>query len=180
MSTFFRNFASQLIREGSLEIEEPSGERFLVGDGAGTGPAPLVRIADEGVKTALLRDPAMGFGELFMDGRIDVARGSIYDVIAIASRNMMRGGGPRWVEFLQKTRLAIQRWMQNTMQRAAANAAHHYDIGNELYGLFLDADRQYSCAYFEAPDADLDTAQRAKQRRIAAKLLLKPGDRVLD
>ena len=83
--------------------------------------------------------------------RIDVARGSIYDVIAIASRNMMRGGGPRWVEFLQKTRLAIQRWMQNTMQRSAANAAHHYDIGNELYGLFLDADRQYSCAYFETP-----------------------------
>lgn len=178
MNTFFRSFASQLIREGSLEIEEPSGERYVVGDGAGA--IPLVRIADEGVKTALLRDPEMAFGELFMDGRIDVIRGSIYDVIAIASSNMMRGGGPRWVEVLQKTRLAIQRWMRNTMQRSAANAAHHYDIGNELYGLFLDADRQYSCAYFETPEADLDAAQRAKRRRIAAKLLLKPGDRVLD
>jgi cyclopropane-fatty-acyl-phospholipid synthase len=178
MSTIFRDFASKLIRVGSLEIEEPSGERFFVGDGA--GPAPLVKIADEGVKTALLRDPELAFGELYMDGRIDVARGSIYDVITLASRNMMRGGGPRWVEVLQKTRLALQRWVQNTMPRAAANAAHHYDIGNEFYGLFLDADRQYSCAYFETPDAGLDDAQRAKQRHIAAKLLLKPGARVLD
>jgi cyclopropane-fatty-acyl-phospholipid synthase len=178
MSSFFRNFASKLVRVGSLEIEEPNGERFFVGDG--TGSAPLVKIADEGVKTALLRDPEMAFGELFMDGRIDVKRGSIYDVICIVSRNMMRGGGPRWIEFLQKSRLAIQRWMQNTMQRAAANAAHHYDIGNEFYGLFLDADRQYSCAYFETPDASLDAAQRAKLRHIAAKLMPAPGDRVLD
>jgi cyclopropane-fatty-acyl-phospholipid synthase len=178
MSTIFHNFASQLIRVGSLEIEEPDGERYLVGDGSGI--APLVKIADEGVKTALLRDPEMAFGELFMEGRIDVTRGSIYDVIAIASRNMMRGGGPRWVGILQKTRLAIQRWMRNTTQRAAANAAHHYDIGNELYGLFLDADRQYSCAYFETPETGLDAAQRAKLRHIAAKLLLEPGQRVLD
>jgi cyclopropane-fatty-acyl-phospholipid synthase len=70
--------------------------------------------------------------------------------------------------------------VRNTAQRAAAYAAHHYDVGNELYGLFLDADRQYSCAYFETPKADLDTAQRAKRRLVAAKLLLKPGDRVLD
>ncbi len=178
MSSFFRNFASQLIRVGSIEIEEPGGERFFVGDGAES--APLVKIADEGVKTALLRDPEMAFGELFMDGRIDVRRGSIYDVLTVVSRNMARGGGSRWVEFLQKTRLAVQRWMQNTMQRAAANVAHHYDIGNELYGLFLDSDRQYSCAYFETPDASLDAAQAAKRRHIAAKLLLRPGDRVLD
>ena len=178
MSSFFRNFASKLVRVGSLEIEEPNGERFFVGDG--TGSAPLVKIADEGVKTALLRDPEMAFGELFMDGRIDVKRGSIYDVICIVSRNMMRGGGPRWIEFLQKSRLAIQRWMQNTMQRAAANAAHHSDNGNEFYGLVLDADRQYSCAYFETPDASLDAAQRAKLRHIAAKLMPAPGDRVLD
>ncbi len=178
MNTLFRKFTSQLIREGALEIEEPDGERYIIGGGAGA--PPLVKIRDEGVKTALLRDPELAFGELFMDGRIEVLRGSIYDVIAVASRNMIRGGGPRWVEILQKTRLTIQRWMRNTMQRSAANVAHHYDIGNELYGLFLDANRQYSCAYFETPDADLDTAQRAKQRHIAAKLLLKPGHSVLD
>jgi cyclopropane-fatty-acyl-phospholipid synthase len=178
MSTLFQNFAAKLIRVGSIEIEEPDGARFTVGDGAGS--APLVKIADEGVKTALLRDPEMAFGDLFMDRRIDVKRGSIYDVLAIVSSNMVRGGGPRWVEFLQKSRLAVQRWMQNTMQRSAANVSHHYDIGNELYGLFLDADRQYSCAYFETPDAGLDAAQAAKRRHIAAKLLINPGDRVLD
>ena len=178
MSTLFQNFAAKLIRVGSIEIEEPDGARFTVGDGAGA--APLVKIADEGVKTTLLRDPEMAFGDLYMDRRIDVKRGSIYDVLAIVSSNMMRGGGPRWVEFLQKTRLAAQRWMQNTMRRSAANVSHHYDIGNELYGLFLDADRQYSCAYFETPDAGLDAAQAAKRRHIAAKLLINPGDRVLD
>jgi len=178
MSTFFRKFAAQLIRVGSIEIEEPGGERFIVGDGVGA--APLVKIADEGVKTALLRDPEMAFGDLFMDRRIDVQRGSIYDVLAIVSRNMARGGGSRWVELLSRSRLAVQRWMQNTLQRSAANVAHHYDIGNELYGLFLDDDRQYSCAYFETPDASLDAAQAAKRRHIAAKLLLRPGDRVLD
>jgi cyclopropane-fatty-acyl-phospholipid synthase len=178
MSTFFRKFAAQLIRVGSIEIEEPGGGRFIVGDGVGV--APLVKIADEGVKTALLRDPEMAFGDLFMDRRIDVQRGSIYDVLAIVSRNMARGGGSRWVELLSRSRLAVQRWMQNTLQRSAANVAHHYDIGNELYGLFLDDDRQYSCAYFETPDASLDAAQGAKRRHIAAKLLLRPGDRVLD
>jgi cyclopropane-fatty-acyl-phospholipid synthase len=178
MSTFFRKFTAQLISVGSIEIEEPNGERFIVGDGAGA--APLVKIADEGVKTALLRDPEMAFGDLFMDRRIDVLRGSIYDVLAIVSSNMVRGGGSRWVDLLQKSRLAVQRWMQNSLQRSAANVAHHYDIGNKLYSLFLDDDRQYSCAYFETPDADLDAAQAAKRRHIAAKLLLRPGDRVLD
>ena len=173
MSTFFRKFAAQLIRVGSIEIEEPGGERFIVGDGA--GDAPLVKIADEGVKTALLRDPEMAFGDLFMDRRIDVQRGSIYDVLAIVSRNMARGGGPRWVEFLSRSRLAVQRWMQNTLQRSAANVAHHYDIGNELYGLFLDDDRQYSCAYFETPDASLDAAQAAKRRHIAAEIAASAG-----
>ena len=117
MSTLFQNFAAKLIRVGSIEVEGPDGRRFTVGDGAGA--APLVKIADEGVKTALLRDPEMAFGDLYMDGRIDVRRGSIYDVLAIVMRNMARGGGPRWIEYLQKSRLAVQRWMQNTMPRSA-------------------------------------------------------------
>jgi cyclopropane-fatty-acyl-phospholipid synthase len=178
MSTLFRKFASQLVREGALEIEEPNGERFLVGDG--TPQPPLVKIMDEGVKSALLRDPELTFGELYTDSRIQVLRGSIYDVIAVAMRNMAQGAGSGWVQVLQKARLAVQQWVRNTTRRSATNAAHHYDIGNALYDLFLDANRQYSCAYFETPDAGLDAAQRAKQRHIAAKLLIEPGNRVLD
>jgi len=96
MSTLFRKFAVRLVREGTLEIEEPNGERFLVGDG--TGEPPLVKIADERVKTALLRDPELAFGELYMDGRITVLRGSIYDVIAVAMHNMAQGAGSGWVQ----------------------------------------------------------------------------------
>src|SRR5579883_247951 len=179
MGTLFRKFLAQLIRVGAIEIEEPDGTRYTVGS-AQTQPPPLVRIEDEGVKAELLRDPELAFGELYMEGRIVVLRGSIYDVIAVAMRNMAQGGGSRWVELLQETRLAIQKLFRSTLRRASANVAHHYDIGNDLYRLFLDSDWQYSCAYFETDDADLDTAQRAKQRHIAAKLLIEPGHRVLD
>lgn len=117
MSTLFRKFASQLVREGALEIEEPNGERFLVGDG--TPQPPLVKIMDEGVKSALLRDPELTFGELYTDGRIQVLRGSIYDVITVAVRNMAQGAGSGWVQVLQKARLAVQQWMRNTTRRAA-------------------------------------------------------------
>jgi cyclopropane-fatty-acyl-phospholipid synthase len=68
----------------------------------------------------------------------------------------------------------------NARGRAKNNVAHHYDLDGRLYFLFLDADKQYSCAYFEKPDATLDDAQLAKKRRIAARLLVRPGDRVLD
>jgi cyclopropane-fatty-acyl-phospholipid synthase len=68
----------------------------------------------------------------------------------------------------------------NARSRARNNVAHHYDLDGRLYSLFLDSDKQYSCAYFETPDMALDDAQLAKKRHIAAKLLIRPGDRVLD
>jgi cyclopropane-fatty-acyl-phospholipid synthase len=74
-----------------------------------------------------------------------------------------------------------RRWIQfNPRRRSRENVAHHYDLDGRLYSLFLDADRQYSCAYFETPDQSLDDAQLAKKRHLAAKLLLKPNQHVLD
>ena len=178
MSEYFRRFAAKLIRQGAIEIEEPDGRRYVLGDGAGT--PPLVKFVDDRAQGALLRDPELAFGELFMDGRILVLRGTIYDVLAIILSNLDQAGNPPWLAFLQRVRHMVQRWFSNTMPRAQANVAHHYDLGNALYALFLDDDWQYSCAYFETMDVDIDAAQLAKKRHIAAKLLLKPGHSVLD
>ena len=175
---YFRRFAAKLIRQGTIEIEEPDGRRYVLGDGTGT--APLVKFCDDKVKSALLRDPELAFGELFMDGRLLVTRGTIYDVLAIVLGNLAQVRNLRWLEFMRRARGTVQRWLSNNLRRAQANVAHHYDIGNSLYALFLDADWQYSCAYFETEDADLDTAQLAKKRHLAAKLQLEPGQKVLD
>ena len=115
-----------------------------------------------------------------MDGRILVLRGTLYDVLAIVMSNLEQAGSSRWIAVLRRMRHAVQRWHYNTLRRSQANVAHHYDLGNALYALFLDDDWQYSCAYFETMEADLNTAQFAKKQHIAAKLLLEPGNRVLE
>jgi cyclopropane-fatty-acyl-phospholipid synthase len=116
-----------------------------------------------------------------MNGRIVVDEGSIYDVIEIGSVNMDRLGGSRWGWLASRVELLLRRIHQyNPIPRARRNVAHHYDLSSELYRLFLDADRQYSCAYFPTASTSLDEAQLLKKRHLAAKLLLRPGQRVLD
>jgi cyclopropane-fatty-acyl-phospholipid synthase len=116
-----------------------------------------------------------------MDGRVKVERGTLYDVLAIASRNVPQLGQFSWVRGIEMFRSALAKLRtRNNLLRARRNVSHHYDLDRRLYELFLDSDRQYSCAYFEHPSAGLDEAQLAKKRHIAAKLIIEPGDRVLD
>ncbi len=179
MNKIFRSFLSSLIAFGSVEVETASGERFRLGDGSGDGVK--IRFTDRAAQWALLRNPALRFGELYMDGRIKLERGTIYDALAIAARNADRFSQFSWLRAFEKLRSTLRRLgMHNTRLRARRNAAHHYDLDSRLYDLFLDADRQYSCAYFENPSVGLDEAQLAKKRHIAAKLLIEPGNRVLD
>ncbi|HLH12792.1 MAG TPA: cyclopropane-fatty-acyl-phospholipid synthase family protein [Methylovirgula sp.] len=179
MDQIFRSFISGLIKTGSLEIETASGQRFRVGDGSGENVR--IRFADRAAEWALMRDPGLRFGELYMDGRVTVEEGSIYDVLAIASRNVARFYQFPWLAAAEKVRAALNGLAtRNTLVRARRNATHHYDLDSRLYSLFLDTDRQYSCAYFESPSATLEEAQLAKKRHIAAKLLIEPGNRVLD
>jgi cyclopropane-fatty-acyl-phospholipid synthase len=118
-----------------------------------------------------------------MDGRLTVEDGATcYDFIALAMMNLGLRGPGHWVPKL----LGAVRWVgrkiaqYNPVPVAQRNVAHHYDLSGALYELFLDADRQYSCAYFARPDDSLETAQARKKQHIAAKLLLEPGQRVLD
>jgi cyclopropane-fatty-acyl-phospholipid synthase len=116
-----------------------------------------------------------------MDGSIEFPGDSLIDFLLLANANLEHIKRVPLVAALVKIRFACRRWIQdNSMWRARRNIAHHYDLDERLYRLFLDADMQYSCAYFETPGADLDEAQWAKKRHIAAKLALEPGQEVLD
>src|ERR1700726_5133901 len=114
-----------------------------------------------------------------MDGTFVVENGSIGDALAIllGQPEIL----PRWATLQCWPRYLVRHAKQfNPRGRSKDNVAHHYDLDGRLYSLFLDADKQYSCAYFETPDATLDDAQPAKKRHLAAKLLIERGQRVLD
>jgi cyclopropane-fatty-acyl-phospholipid synthase len=121
------------------------------------------------------------FGEAYMDGSVVVEHGTIADVLAIVLGQRHPSGLPSWAQLRWLARYLHRRLKQfNPRGRARRNVAHHYDLDGQLYALFLDADRQYSCAYFETEEQSLDDAQLAKKRHLAAKLLMTKDRRVLD
>jgi cyclopropane-fatty-acyl-phospholipid synthase len=166
------------IRRGNFSLTTSGGRTFTLGDG--TGKPIAVRFTSRAAEWGLLLDPELKFGEAYMDGTLVVEEGTIADILALALGQNTDDGG-RWSRILWLLRYVWRRCQQlNVRQRARRNAAHHYDLDGRLYSLFLDADRQYSCAYFETLDQSLDDAQLAKKRHLAAKLLVSPGQRVLD
>jgi cyclopropane-fatty-acyl-phospholipid synthase len=179
MEALISKALARLLRSGSLTVRFASGRARTFGDG--TGPPLAIRFADKGAERALAMDPALKLGELFMDGRLVVEEGSIYDLVSLMKRSGLRRLNAPHVALTALWRIARAR-VARTVNPAGArrNVAHHYDLEAGLFELFLDADRQYSCAYFETPEQSLDDAQLAKKRHIAAKLLLEPGQRVLD
>jgi cyclopropane-fatty-acyl-phospholipid synthase len=170
---------SRFVRHGSLVVRTPNCAGMQFGDGG--EPGVVIRLADDRAIVPMLLDPELQLGELFMSGRLIVERGSIYDLVEILLRNAKGGRSFFGVHLLKRFRELVWRLSSpNSAARARRNATYHYDLDDRLYGLFLDADRQYSCAYFEHEDQSLEDAQLAKKRHIAAKLRLRPGHRVLD
>jgi len=167
--------------EGQLTIIDPAGQRHLVA-GARPGPAVTMRVHDRWTALRLLLRPRLAFGESYMDGKLTIEDGGdLYNLLELLGRNMAR------LETTPFVRLSygwqrIVRFIEhyNPVGRAQRNVAHHYDLNGQLYELFLDRDRQYSCAYFLSPDDTLDEAQLNKKRHIASKMLLEPGMKVLD
>lgn len=173
-----RNLAP-LVVTGVLEVVFPSGKRNLFG--AGTSPTASIRFSDTRAVWAILQDPDLNFGEMFMQGRLVVEKGTIYDVLELLLRHAKNVPVSATVRTLDAWRMRLKPLLQNNLRgKARANVAHHYDLDDRLYELFLDGERQYSCAYFEQGDEPLDVAQVAKMRHIAAKLLVEPGHQVLD
>ena len=179
MQSLFETFFHHLIHRGSLEIETASGKRIQVGDGSGQRLG--LRFKTQQAEQRLLSDPELAFGELYMEGAMDVVHGTLPEVLQLALDNLASAGHMRWMSLLQQMRTRLRKLMQaNNHVRAKRNVARHYDLDHRLYDLFLDEDKQYSCAYFEHPMMSLEQAQLAKKRHLAAKLLIEPGQRVLD
>jgi cyclopropane-fatty-acyl-phospholipid synthase len=177
MDRLLRYFLGQFIRRGTMTFTSASGEAFTCGDG--TGQPVSVRLLSPRSERRILLNPELALGEAYMDGTFVVENGSIADVLAILLDQPAMV--PQWGRLQWWMRYLARHISQfNWRGRARDNVAHHYDLDGRLYSLFLDADKQYSCAYFETPDTTLDDAQLAKKRHLAAKLLIGPGNRVLD
>ena len=171
-------FLRRYIRQGSLTVTSAAGRTYTFGDGS--GPPVAVRFTTAKAQREVLFNPQLRLGEAYMDGTFVLDRGSIADVLAILLRQD-HIASPRWAVPLQFVRYLLRRVQQfNPRSRSRRNVAHHYDLDGRLYKLFLDADQQYSCAYFETPDQSLDDAQLAKKRHLAAKLRVEPGAKILD
>ena len=171
-------FLSRFIHNGSLTVTTAAGNVYTFGDGSG---APVsVRLTNATAQRAVLLDPELRLGEAYMDGSLVVERGSIADLLEILFRQE-RIAAPTWALPPRAIRHSFRRVQQfNPRSRSRRNVAHHYDLDGRLYQLFLDADQQYSCAYFESERQSLDDAQLAKRRHLAAKLRVAPGATVLD
>ncbi len=165
------------IRKGSLVLRMPDGSTQTLGEGAPTAHVILRR---KGVLRRILRNPDLQFGESYMDGDWDAGEGGLLPLFELIHRNEDHDYAKRGnlVSIMQRVRHRVDE--MNTAVRSRKNVHRHYDIDEQLFRAFLDTDMQYSCAYFHAPDMTLEDAQTAKREHIAHKLLLKPGDRVLD
>ena len=168
-----------VVRTGSLLITDPNGNLHSYGDGTG---APVgIRINSNTWARRIALDSDLYIGEAYMAGGMEGNQGTIYDVIALLMDTAESRPYPATVKFAYGLRKFAKRIHQyNPVGKAQANVAHHYDLSAKLYELFLDRDRQYSCAYFETDGTTLEEAQLAKKRHLAAKLDIRPGMKVLD
>jgi cyclopropane-fatty-acyl-phospholipid synthase len=175
----FLGMLRQLVQKGNLKAILASGEQAMLGDGS--GELVVLRTADEAAEKAILLDPGLKFGEMYVEGRLVVEQGTIFDVIALMKANGLEKAATAGNVTTALLHVAGQQIRAHLpVNRNRHNIAHHYDLDGRLFDLFLDPDWQYSCAYFDPPGIGLDEAQLAKKRHIAAKLLPEPGQTVLE
>ena len=169
----------RMIREGQLSVTWPDGRTSRYAGKPGL--SANITLHDNDIVKELCLTPELSLGEGYMEGRITVEDDKLYDLLALLVRNRPHEAVPIWVRTLERARHACRGWLlRNTPLKARENVAHHYDLSNDLYRLFLDTDMQYSCAYFTQPDMSLEEAQLSKKHHIANKLCLTPGSHVLD
>jgi cyclopropane-fatty-acyl-phospholipid synthase len=176
----FRKLIGQIVRHGSVRVIDARGKSFTYGDGS--EPRCTLRIHRKSVDYRVPLFPSLVFAEAYMDGLVSFEQGGLEDFLRIVMQNGEQLDN-HWLVRLGAAvnRQASRRKLSNPVGKARRNVAHHYDLSGQLYDLFLDSDRQYSCAYFTSPHANLEQAQEDKKRHITAKLLLDhPGLKVLD
>lgn len=180
MFGLLKTAAGHIISKGNLAVTDAAGVTYHFGDN--TGEPVHLRFTSSKWEREVALDPALKLGEAYMEGGFEFVKGDIYKLLEI----IFESTGPvaenqMWMKAMSFIRTATKRFVQmNTLKRSARNVQHHYDLSGKLYDLFLDPDRQYSCAYFQSPDTDLNEAQLAKKRHLAAKLQVSKGEKLLD
>jgi cyclopropane-fatty-acyl-phospholipid synthase len=177
-------FLAKRVQRGTLTVHHADGKTLSFGTAEPGFPDVAIRFTDAGAAGAIVRDPGLGAGEAYMNGRLVVEQGDVRDLVRLLTMNDPWEAGQNGL-VASPLRRAIQAVTHrigriNMARRSKRNVAHHYDLSDRLYDLFLDADRQYSCAYFTDPSNSLEQAQDDKKAHIAAKLALQPGMTVLD
>ncbi|MHA1566077.1 MAG: class I SAM-dependent methyltransferase, partial [Alphaproteobacteria bacterium] len=174
------HFLDRVLHRGDLRLIDAQGKQWRFGDG--TRPRATIRLHDRRLHWRLAVNPKLAIGEAYMDGTLTVEEGTLYDLLDILSYNL------DFVESHISQSIGTMvshalRFLQqyNPVGKAQRNVAHHYDLSDELYDLFLDDDRQYSCAYFSSEHDSLEQAQLNKKCHLAAKLLLtRPNLKLLE
>ena len=179
MNALMRTFLGGVPLKGTLEIIDATGTRHRYGDGS--GPSARIRFTSSAAERAIMLNPELKLGEEYMNGGFVIEEGSLYGLLDMIMSSVPHDKYPWWTVVPAVGRFLMRRIHQfNPPGRSRENVHHHYDLDGRLYSLFLDDDLQYSCAYFEEGVTGLAEAQLAKKRHLAAKLMLRPGQRVLD
>ena len=174
-------FLGELELQGALLVTYPDGVTRTYGDEAGERVHIHIHSWNTLRRIALAPDPSVA--EAYMDGELTFVEGNVADLLKVVYSGTPQLPGRETSPILpnERMRFLMRRLHQfNPKWRARENVQHHYDLSRTLYDLFLDSDRQYSCAYFPHAGMSLEDAQSAKKHHIAAKLLLEPGMKVLD
>jgi cyclopropane-fatty-acyl-phospholipid synthase len=173
------NMLTGFVKTGTLIIIDSDGKEHVF-SGA-PGPVVRVKLHDPKLPGKIFRNPELAVGEAYMDGSLTFEDCTAYDFLYLFSINRVSlGSYPLQVVMRRIARMMRFVQQHNPVGKAQENVAHHYDLSRELYEMFLDKDMQYSCAYFEKDDDTLEQAQLNKKKHIASKLLLQPGQKVLD
>jgi cyclopropane-fatty-acyl-phospholipid synthase len=182
----FGRLLERLVLRGSIVVVDARNQRHTFGDN--TAPQVTVRLRDPRLHWQLFLNPGLTLGEAYMEGDLSIDGGDIYRFLDIIGQNLQEKGFgwgnpllPGFAGLVSRLSLPFRRLLQaNGRRRARRHAAHHYELNEQLYDLFLDPDRTYSCGYFRTANDSLELAQQQKNCHLAAKLRLRPGLRVLD
>ncbi len=177
----FAQYLHRMVKVGTLTIFDGHGRKHTF-TGENAGRHATIRIHDPTLHRRLFLNPQLHLGEAYMAGSLTVENDDIYNFLAFCGENIGWDVPDHWVPRLRDRILRLRRRLaqHNPVPRARRNVAHHYDLSDTLYDLFLDRDRQYSCAYFMNPNDSIDQAQEQKKRHLAAKLVLQPQQKILD
>ena len=177
---YLANYLNKLIKEDGFILVDANSNNYVIGNPKKQNPIKL-KLLDKSLHYKLLFYPDLFLGEAYSNGSAVIENGTLTEFLDIALKNVGRNETNTLSEFLNKLR-GTYRFLTNfnLVKKSKSNVAHHYDISEDLYGLFLDSKRQYSCAYFKNENDDLETAQTNKIKHIIKKLNLKSNQRVLD